>query len=83
MTFRPIIEHEVFRKALDRGAIIVRMPRLACMHEIERRRLPFADAEAGRVKEGQDRIGPVNRQLIAIWRREMALTFANIAQWMP
>jgi hypothetical protein len=53
------------------------------MHEVERRRLPFADAEAGRVKAGQDRIGPVNRQLIAIWRRDMATAFANIAQWMP
>jgi hypothetical protein len=81
--FRPIIEHEVFRQVLNRGAVVVRMPRLACMHEIERRRLPFADAEAGRVKAGQDRIGPVNRQLIAIWRREMASAFANIAQWMP
>ena len=81
--FRPIIEHEVFRKVLDRGAVVVRMPRLACMHEIERRRLSFADAEAGRVKAGQDRIGPVNRQLISIWRREMASAFAKIAQWMP
>ena len=81
--FGPIIQHEVFRKVLDRGAVVVRMPRLACMHEIERRRLSFADAEAGRVKPGQDRIGPVNRQLIAIWRREMTAAFANIAQWMP
>ena len=81
--FGPIIDHEVFRKVLDRGAVVVRMPMLACMHEIERRRLSFADAEAGLVKPGQDRIGPVNRQLIAIWRREMSAAFANIAQWMP
>jgi hypothetical protein len=81
--FGPIIDHEVFRKVLDRGAVVARMPRLACMHEIERRRLSFADAEAGRVKAAQDRIGPVNRQLIAIWRREMASAFAKIGQWMP
>ena len=68
---------------LNRGAVVARMPRLACMHEIEGRRLSFADAEAGRVKSCQDWIGPVNRQLIAIWRREMTAAFSNIAQWMP
>jgi hypothetical protein len=81
--FAPIIAHEVFRKVLDRGAQVVRMPRLACMHEVEQRRLSFDDAAAGMVKPGQDKIGPVNRQLIAIWRREMAAAFSKVAQWMP
>jgi hypothetical protein len=32
--FGPIIGHDVFRMVLDRGAVVVRMPRLACMHEV-------------------------------------------------
>jgi hypothetical protein len=81
--FEAIINHEVFRSAIDRGARVVRMPRLACMHEIERRRLSFAEAEAGRVKAGQDKIGPVARQQIAIWRREMERSFEPVASWIP
>jgi hypothetical protein len=81
--FTPIVEHEVFQKVLARGAVAVRMPRLACMHEVEDRRLSFADAEAGAVKAGQAKIGPVNRQLIGLWRRDMAIAFSKVAQWMP
>jgi len=81
--FGPIIEHDVFRKAVARGAVPVRMPRLACMHEIDQRRLSFEDAAAGRVKAGQEKIGAVNRQLISIWRREMATAFARVQSWMP
>jgi len=81
--FAPLVEDEIFRKAAGRGAVPVRMPRLACMHEVEQRRLSFEDASAGRVKAGQEKIGAVNRQLISIWRREMAAAFATVAPWMP
>ena len=59
------------------------MPRLACMAEVDRRRLMFEDAEASRVKPGQDRIGPINRQMIAIWLRQMNTAFADVADWLP
>jgi hypothetical protein len=81
--FTPIVEHEVFQKVLARGAAAVRMPRLACMHEVEDRRLSFAEAAAGTVKPGQEKIGPVNRQLISLWRRDMATAFAKVMEWMP
>ena len=80
--FEPIITHDVFRAAVSRGARVMRMPRLTCMHEIERRRLSFQDAEAGAVKPGQDKIGPVNRQLISLWRREMETSFGPILPWI-
>jgi hypothetical protein len=80
--FEPIIQHHVFRSAIERGARVVRMPRLACMHEIERRRLSFADAQAGTVKSGQEKIGPVARQQVSIWRRDMEQSFATIASWI-
>jgi len=59
------------------------MPRLGCMSEVDRRRLMFEDAEEGRVKEGQDKIGPINRQMIAIWRRAMDKAFADVADFLP
>jgi hypothetical protein len=43
----------------------------------------FEDAKAGRVKEGQHRIGPINRQMIVIWRRAMDAAFADVADFMP
>jgi len=81
--FAPILEHEVFKAAVARGARVIRMPRLAPMYEIEHRRLSFTNAEAGAVKPGQDKIGPVNRQLISIWRKEMEASFAPILPWLP
>jgi hypothetical protein len=81
--FAPILQHEIFRTAVARGAQVVRMPALACMQEIETRGLCFEDAQNGRVKSGQAMIGPVARQKIAIWRREMAASFAPIDSWLP
>ncbi len=80
--FEPIINHGVFRDALARGAKVVRMPRLAAMHEVERRRLSFQDAVSGAVKPDQTQIGPLNRQMIAIWLREMEASMASIAPWI-
>lgn len=61
----------------------MRMPRLVPMHEIDRRRLGFADAEAGKVKPDQDKVGPTARQVIAIWRREMEASFEPVLSWLP
>jgi len=80
--FNPIIDHPVFESAVKRGALFLRMPKLGCMQEIDRRRLSFADAEAGRVREGQDRIGPTMRQMIAIWRRETEASFGKVSAWI-
>ena len=41
-----------------------------------------AATEDGRVKAGQGKIGPVKRQLISLWRREMERSFATVAPWI-
>jgi hypothetical protein len=80
--FEPIVNHEVFRGAIARDAVVARMPRLVCMHEIETRRISFADAEDNRVKPGQAKIGPINKQLITRWRAEMEGSFAAVDPWI-
>ncbi len=81
--FDPVVTHPIFLAAVKRGARVLRMPRLAPMFEIDRRRLSFAEAELGRVKEGQEKLGPTARQMVALWRREMEASFAPVASWLP
>jgi hypothetical protein len=80
--FEPIISHPVFKAAVARGAVVLKMPRLGCMQEVDRRRLSFQNAEDGNVKPGQDKMGPTMRQMVTIWRREMEAAFAPIASWI-
>lgn len=80
--FGPIIDHPVFKTAVARGAIVVRMPRLGCMQEIERRRLSFQAAEDGRVKPDQDRLPPTMQQMVALWRRATADAFRQVDAWI-
>jgi hypothetical protein len=81
--FEPVINHEVFREVLARGARVMRMPRLSCAHEVENRGLSFSDAEASRVKPGQANVDPISRRLIGLWRRDMEASFAEVAEWIP
>jgi hypothetical protein len=78
-----VLEHPVFLKALERGATVVWMPRLAVAHEVDARRIAFTAAEEGKVKPGQPPIGPWNRQLIHNWLRDMEANFAPVAHWLP
>jgi hypothetical protein len=63
--------------------VVVVMPKLVCMHEIDQRRLTFSDAQEGKVKAGQSPLGPTMRQMVAIWRRSMEAAFAPVAEWLP
>ena len=81
--FGSVVEHPIFLAAVKRGARPVWMPRLVPAHEVDDRRLPFAAAEAGRVKDGQPPIGPWVRQYVAVWRRAMEANFAPVAGWLP
>lgn len=83
VAFLAIREHPTFLAAVRRGARVVIMPKLSCMHEIDRRRLLFVDAQAGEVKSGQSPLGPTTRQMVALWRRAMKAAFAPIAEWLP
>ncbi|MGD0108633.1 MAG: hypothetical protein ABSC06_32020 [Rhodopila sp.] len=80
--FEPFLSNEIFQAACKRGAAVVKMPRLGCMQDVDRRRIGFADAEAGNVKPGQEKLGPVRRQMVAMWRREMVAGTAPIASWI-
>jgi hypothetical protein len=73
----------IFIEAIKRGATLLRMPRLEPAGDVDARRLTFADAEEGRVKDGQQPLGPWKRQQIAIWRRAMEESFAPVAGWLP
>ena len=80
--FEPVISHSVFKTSVDRGAKVLKMPRLGCMQEVDRRRLSFADAQAGLVKPGQETFPFTARQMVAIWRRDMATCMEPIRTWI-
>jgi hypothetical protein len=80
--FEPIMGHSVFLATRNRGARILRMPRLGCMQDIDRRRMSFAAAEAGEVVPGHPKIGPTMRQMVFMWQAEMEKSFAGVAPWI-
>jgi len=80
--FDALLDQEVYRKVAERGARTVFMPRLSCMAEIDRRRLLFDDAVAGRTKDGKP-FGLVNRQIVTMWLRAMDAAFADVKEWLP
>lgn len=80
--FGPIIDHPVFQATVARGAVVVRLPRLGCMQDVDRRRLSFQDAEAGKTKPGQDRFPPTMQQMVTMWRRDVPKSFEGIMSWI-
>ena len=68
-------EHAIYKAALKRGAREIRFPKLACMQEINERRLLFAAAEKS--------LGMTNRQRVAIWRREVNKALLPALDWLP
>jgi hypothetical protein len=83
LAFQAVREHSTLLSAINRGAKVVVMPKLGCMHEVDKRRLYFADAQAGRVKAGQGPLGPTMRQMVALWRRAMDAAFSPVESWLP
>lgn len=79
--FEPTLQHEVFRAAKARGAVVVRLPRLGCMQELERRRLTIQAAIDNNVGSGQP-FGITGRQMIVMWRRQAEQTLAPILPWI-
>ena len=75
VAFAEVREHSIYRKALDRGAREIWFPRLACMQEVNSRRMLFAAAEAS--------LGLTNRQRVSIWRREVEAALVPVADWLP
>lgn len=78
--FAAVRRHSVFRSAVDRGAVVVEMPRLdpaALALEIERRRLHFAA-----VRDGQTPIGGLRRAGVSAWMTRMEAAFGPVVDWL-
>jgi hypothetical protein len=73
--FAPVREHAGFRKVLDHARLVV-MPKLACMTELERRRVSFFCPEPGK-------LGPMNAFLVNHWLKRMEEAFQPVRQWLP
>jgi hypothetical protein len=73
--FAEVREHSVYKAALKRGAREVWFPKLACMQEVNTRRMLFAAAEKS--------LGLTNRQRVSIWRREVEKELTPVADWLP
>lgn len=80
--FTPIVEHPIFRAVHDRGARVMRLPRLGCMTDIDRLRVSFKDASAGAVMDGRARLGPIQRQMVTLWMRDVSETLAPVLPWI-
>lgn len=81
--FEPIVSHPIFTAAIGRGAKWVRMPRLACVQEVENRRISFIQAEMAETGRGLPALGVINRQRVALWRKEMETEFEAVSDWLP
>ena len=82
--FKPIMQDDIFQKAVKRGAVPVYMPRLGAdaVRELNRRRLGFIAASLGQPGPDGTRIGPWNRGLIKTWREAMLASHAPVMEWL-
>jgi hypothetical protein len=82
--FKPIMQDDIFQKAVGRGAVPIYMPRLGAdaARELNRRRLGFIAASLGQPGPDGTRIGPWNRGLIKTWREAMFASHAPVMEWL-
>lgn len=79
--FTPIRRHSAVRGAVARGAVVVVMPRLdppELALEVERKRLGF-----GAARDGEGRLGPLDRAGVRAWMDRMERAFAPVEPWLP
>ena len=81
--FAAVREHKIFKAAIRRGAVPIVMPQLKPAFEINAQHLSFADAAAGKSKEGLPPLGVFDRQRTALWLVAMEKAFEPIAAWLP
>jgi hypothetical protein len=80
--FGSIADNAIFRSVIDRGARVLRLPRLGCMVDVDRLRVSFREAAAGALVDGKARLGPIQRQMVTLWMREATETLAPILPWI-
>jgi hypothetical protein len=68
--FLEIIEDEVVRDAVDKGAELITMPALPCMTAVMDLGLPFREAGEGRCPAGQLPLSPFDQERTYIWFEE-------------
>jgi hypothetical protein len=79
---KPFVEATPIVDALDRGARLVRLPRLAPAERIDDLGLTFRDAALGRASASGQRLGWLDTQITAEWLMRLPGSFAPIADWM-
>ena len=77
--------HSVFRAAVERGVVVLRMPRLIPAKGVEDRRITFAQARDGTAPAARKIVplGPFDRSRVAHWLATMDTSFAPVASWLP
>ena len=85
--FARVLRHSAYRRAVDRGAMEVWMPRLdpAVAQEIEAKRISFAQARDALSPEGRKvtPLGPFDRSRVRHWLNLMAAEMSSISSWIP
>jgi hypothetical protein len=83
--FAPLRRHSIYRAALDRGAVELRMPRLPVAKKIENRRLQFRHARDSYTPEGRKVVplGWSDRISLRTWLAAMDGAMAPIGSWIP
>ena len=85
--FARVFRHSAFTRVVDRGAVVLWMPRLEpeVAAEIEGKRLTFGQARDGQVPAGA-KFGPIGgfkRSMVRRWLENMQHEFGPVASWMP
>lgn len=85
--FGRVLRHSVLRRALERGAMALWMPRLEpeVAAEIEGKRLTFGQARDGQVPPNAKfaPIGGFKRSMVRRWLEAMDRELGPVASWMP
>ena len=83
--FRPVLEHPVVKRVLDRGALSAMFPALACLSQVTDRGLTFEQAASGATREGQVPLSVFDRARVRRWwGTEVPRFFGKLPQaWLP
>ena len=85
VAFATLDGHAGLQRALDKGAVLVSLPRLACMSEVTDRGLSFAEAMNGKFGADGKALSIFDRLRVRKWwTDELPRVFSEIpAEWLP
>jgi Zeta toxin len=85
IAFATLHGHAGLQRALDKGAVLVSLPRLACMSEVTDRGLSFAEAMNGKFGADGKGLSIFDRLRVRKWwTDELPRVFSEIpAEWLP